>query len=228
MTRLAAFQAYYASGAMRLGPARALAAWNRYRRMAAEVDTLGANLLVLDVGCGPGPVARILAPRHRVVGVDIAGGPLEEFSRFGLAVRADALALPFADGAFDVILCGQTLYHLPLEEAVAELARVVRPGGHVLIEQGMLTDASLWPQVAYWGLRKRLPGRFRLLYESGRPPWRRLRRALEANELEIVRRIGLEISTGPLFRSRIDKRLKLVSDELPKLASQQLIVARRR
>lgn len=228
MSRLEAFGAYYEAGAMALSPARMIAAWKRYERTAAAVDTLGEDLLVLDVGCGPGQVARMVAANHRVVGVDIAPEPLHEFAQFGFAVLGDALALPFDDATFDVALCGQTLYHLPYERALGELARVVRPGGHLVLEQGMRVDVSLWPLLAYWSVRRRAPGRFRLPYESGRPSWRSLRRALANSGFTVERREGLEISTGPLYDRARDRRLDVVADEFASVSSQQLIVARRR
>ncbi len=207
---------------------RRLAVWDRHRRVAAAIDALGDDLLVLDVGCGEGPVARMLAQRHRFVGVDIDTAALESFSRYGLAVVADARALPFCDGCFDVVALSQAIHGVPLDPVFAELARVTRPGGHLVIERAMAIDFSLWPLMTYWGLRKRLPGRMRLRTPWGRERWRTLRSSLERNGFDVVRREGLEISTGPLFTRSRDRRLATAAEAFPRLASQQLIVARRR
>jgi ubiquinone/menaquinone biosynthesis C-methylase UbiE len=82
---------------------------------------------ILDLACGNGPVAREL-PGRWVVGVDtsaaeLAGAP-------GPKVQADALHLPFANSAFDVVTCSMGLMVLqPLPDALAEIARVLRRGG---------------------------------------------------------------------------------------------------
>jgi SAM-dependent methyltransferase len=82
---------------------------------------------ILDLACGNGPVARELYGRW-VVGVDnnsvqLSGSP-------GPKVQADALHLPFANEAFDVVTCSMGLMVLqPLPDVLAEAARVLRRGG---------------------------------------------------------------------------------------------------
>jgi SAM-dependent methyltransferase len=218
---------YYRTAAVGGGPVRRLAAWDRYGRLAEAVDALGDDLLVLDVGCGAGPAARMLARRHRIVGVDLDAEALREFSRYGLATVADARALPFDDATFDVVMVGQAIHGVALDPVFAELARVLRPRGHIVLERAMAVDFSLWPLMAYWGLRKRLPGRYRLRTPWGRELWRTLRAALERSGFEVISRTGLEISTGPFYTRRLDRRLRDASDTFPRVASQQLIVARR-
>lgn len=95
----------------------------------------------LDVGTGAGALAFALAPLVReVVAVDVVPELLDE-GRARLAahpnvsfVEADAMRLPFERGAFDLAGTLRTLHHVPRPElVVAELARVTRPGGAVLI-----------------------------------------------------------------------------------------------
>ena len=64
------------------------------------------------------------------------------------AVRADLLALPFPDATFDVVMASEVLEHIPADElAMAEIARVVRPGGRVAI-----TVPRYWPERVCWAL----------------------------------------------------------------------------
>lgn len=92
----------------------------------------GARGDVLDLGCGDGRLGVPLQQRGlRVLGVDVSAVGVERARRRGLwAIRASALALPFADGSFDSVVAGfGTMAHLPAELALRESARVLRPGG---------------------------------------------------------------------------------------------------
>lgn len=82
---------------------------------------------VLDVGCGTKPY-RVAAPGvARWVGVDIYPGPQVD-------VLATADRLPFRDGVFEHILCSQVLEHVEEpSEVVAELVRVLAPGGQLVV-----------------------------------------------------------------------------------------------
>lgn len=97
---------------------------------------------VLDVGCGPGRLVRLLARRRpdlRVEGVDVTPQMVDHATRLladaGLGgrtrvVRADAAGLPFADASFDVVTSTMSFHHWhPLAGSVHEVLRVLRPGG---------------------------------------------------------------------------------------------------
>jgi ubiquinone/menaquinone biosynthesis C-methylase UbiE len=96
---------------------------------------------VVDVGTGAGALALALAPLvQEVVGVDRVPELLalarERASAFGNVelVEADAAALPFPDSFFDLAATMRTLHHVPRPELViAELTRVTRRGGRVLV-----------------------------------------------------------------------------------------------
>jgi SAM-dependent methyltransferase len=99
--------------------------------------------LVLDAGCGTGLTVRPhLRPGVRAVALDLSLGSLRHL-RHGSGgaaagfVRGDLRELPFADGAFDRVLCANAVQHIPdasgRRRALAELARVVRPGGRVVV-----------------------------------------------------------------------------------------------
>lgn len=101
------------------------------------VKRYGAGRDVLEVGCGTGLVLeRIRAFAAHARGVDLSPGMLEKARARGLDVsEASATALPFPDATFDVACSFKVLAHVPeVEVALAEMARVVRPGGHVIAE----------------------------------------------------------------------------------------------
>ncbi|WP_433212220.1 class I SAM-dependent methyltransferase [Microtetraspora malaysiensis] len=92
--------------------------------------------VALDAACGTGRVAASLAKRgHRVLGVD--GSP-DMLARArvpeGDFVLGDLHRLPVPDDAVDLVVCSLALTHVPsLQPVLAEFARVLRPGGYVLI-----------------------------------------------------------------------------------------------
>jgi ubiquinone/menaquinone biosynthesis C-methylase UbiE len=93
----------------------------------------------LDVGCGTGALAHVLAPLvGEVVGVDSSEEYLaaarEDAPAGCTFVPGDAEALPFPYGDFDLVGCLRVLHHVPRPElVVSELARVTRPGGRILL-----------------------------------------------------------------------------------------------
>lgn len=106
----------------------------------AEAAGLGPMSRVLEVGVGTGRIALPLSRRvGRIVGVDVARPMLdvlrEKWSDEPVRIlEADATRLPFGDAAFDGALAIHLLHLVPTwRAAVAELARVVRPGGAVLV-----------------------------------------------------------------------------------------------
>lgn len=120
-----------------LGESRIEGTRKRLRRFVQPSGTERA----LDVGTGTGTLALALAPLVReVVGVDLVPEMLERARaaaggyvnvRF---VEGSALALPFAEGEFDLTVTSRTVHHLPHPEvAVAEMTRVTRVGGRLLV-----------------------------------------------------------------------------------------------
>ncbi len=98
----------------------------------------GPGTRLLDVGCGPGTITAAAAARGaQAVGVDLATGMLalgrERHPHLEL-LEGDAEALPFPDDAFDALIGGFILNHLPaVETAASEAARVLRPGGRMAV-----------------------------------------------------------------------------------------------
>ncbi|SRR5579875_546165 len=92
---------------------------------------------VLDVACGTALASEPLSQRgFRITGVDVSERMLEKArARISQAefVRGEAEALPFERGEFDAAICAQAIHWMDKGKAVAEMARVVRPGGRVAV-----------------------------------------------------------------------------------------------
>lgn len=93
---------------------------------------------VLDAACGTGRIARLLADRgHRVFGVDSSPDMLaraQERVPQGRFELGELTALPAADASTDLVTCALALTHVgDLAPVLTEFARVLRPGGHVVL-----------------------------------------------------------------------------------------------
>ncbi|MCC6849438.1 MAG: ubiquinone/menaquinone biosynthesis methyltransferase [Deltaproteobacteria bacterium] len=109
-----------------------------WRRRAIAALALRPDERVLDLACGSGDLAAAAVEAGgRVVGVDVSAGMLREARarRLGCGlVRADALALPLADASIDAVVSGFALRNfVDLRAALAESARVLRPGGRIAL-----------------------------------------------------------------------------------------------
>jgi ubiquinone/menaquinone biosynthesis C-methylase UbiE len=91
----------------------------------------------IDVGCGPGiVVAALRGEGVEALGIDLTAEMLREARGAGGSyVRGDVARIPFRDGVFDLAVCRNTVHHLSDPPGVArEVARVLRPGGRMVIE----------------------------------------------------------------------------------------------
>ncbi len=131
----------------------------------------GAGAVVVDVGCGEGQVARRAAElgAASVIGLDPTDAQLMVARERGGGpnyVRGSASALPCADGAADTVVVCLVLEHVdPFEPAIAEIARVLKPDGRLLLflnhpllqtpESGFVIDHDLGEE--YWRVGPYLP-----------------------------------------------------------------------
>lgn len=150
----------------------------------------------LDAGCGTGNFSRVLAEwGARLVSLDI-GPTLAAMARekSGAApVCADLLALPFADGAFEVVLSTEAVEHTAdPRQAVRELSRVLAAGGTLVLT----TPNRLWhPAIV-------LATALRLRPYGGLENWvwpGELERWLEEDGLEVVSRSGFNLLPHTVF-----------------------------
>lgn len=125
-----------------------------------ETLNLAPGAWVLDLGCGEG---RHVHGVHMIAGVNVVGLDLDRVAltkaRAGLAslgegdgvsavIAGDAYRLPFADHAFDAVICSEVLEHLSdYRRVLAEIARVLKPGGLFAP-----TVPRAWPERICWRL----------------------------------------------------------------------------
>lgn len=137
----------------------------------------GRSLKVLDAGCGPGIfMEEVLERGHSVVGMDLSEDMIKEagnaVKRYGAGratcLQGDVGHIPCADSSFDVALCIGVLSYLQDDRAgIAELNRVVKPGGLVILALPNLMRLNAWLDPYYYLYRgpQYLYRKMRVLYK---------------------------------------------------------------
>jgi len=149
-------------------------------RRLVELLAPGPTERILDVGTAVGHTAHALAGlAARVVGIDLTPAMGEEFRRNAAArgatnarfVAGDVEALPFPDRAFDAVTCRRAVHHFPRPgAALAEMARVLRPGGRAGLADMTAPEDPAGAALFNALERARDPGHARALRPS---EWRR-------------------------------------------------------
>ena len=170
-------------------------------RMAAVLRLLGSRpATVLDCGMGPGRLlVKLDAHGWSVAGVD-ASAEMVERARARLPALADRLVqasverLPFADETFDAAVCTGVLeYVADVPGALAEVARVLRPGGRFVVSMpNMHSPRTLWRHRVVYPSVRALKARLRFgrpvpLVRPGAVTLSRLEHALESAGLKVER-----------------------------------------
>ncbi|MFB6082564.1 MAG: class I SAM-dependent methyltransferase [Halanaeroarchaeum sp.] len=111
--------------------------------LAELLDRVPDGARVLDAGCGPGtPIARALAERVDVLGVDVSREQLRvatEAVPAGRFLQGDMTRLPLATGSAAGVVAMHSVIHVPTEKherVLGEFARVLSPGGALLLSSG--------------------------------------------------------------------------------------------
>lgn len=118
----------------------------------------GRSIRMLDVGCGTGVFAsavRAALPEVKVVGIDLVAEMLakgrsrwQSHSGHVFPVQGDSERLPFSSASFDIVTCANSFHHYPRQErAIAEMRRVLKPGGRLMIIDGYRDN--LWGWLIY-------------------------------------------------------------------------------
>ena len=138
-------------------------------RLRAQLARFDGCERVLDVGAGTGNLIAKSKARVRVA-VDLSPHMLLQLRSKDPDVRpvvGIAESLPFPDGSFDLVTTYSTLHHLADWSALAEMRRVIRPGGTMLLDHEEAFRERGWRGVGYAALRASLRAVARLWY------WRR-------------------------------------------------------
>lgn len=163
-----------------------------FRSVIESID-LSSEATALDLGCGAGTYVRWLAGRgHGAIGVDYSGPTLARAVAAdpggkGRYLAADGYALPFREGVFELVVSIGVLQAVGHpERAIAEMARVLRPGGTVVLEG--LNARAVTARAADRVRRLRgAPERVRTYEPSAMRGW------LEASGLHDVREVPVHL-----------------------------------
>ena len=139
----------------------------RWKRLGVAQAVIPENALVLDLASGTGDFSRLVRerwPNARSIAMDITEPMLLRARSQGVsdAVCGDATSLPFSDATFDSVFIGYGLRNFPnLKTALAEIARVMRPGGSMVSLDFFLPPNPIFREIylrylflqgAVWGI----------------------------------------------------------------------------
>ena len=174
---------------------------------------------LLDVGCGTGVMALLLAEMgHKVTGVDISEVMLqnarEKAALQNLSVEfkyGDAEELPFEGGMFGAVISRHVLWALPdPEKAVAEWKRVLRPGGRIIV-----IDGNWWANKSLFRRSWRMFGQLLILITELRNPWPRWRYRGMEQQLPMTQRERPEADVA-ILKSMGFKEIEVVDVKIPR------------
>jgi ubiquinone/menaquinone biosynthesis C-methylase UbiE len=216
--------------------------------------------VVIDIGCGPGNLyATVGGSPKMLIGVDISPGALKMAEECGyMPLLADAQNLPLADGCADLVVANATIHHCDdMAKALAEAARLVKPGGILVTDKDAQSTALDLKGIGlilreirfffYWAIRSKY-------YLS--PEYRNARQATETHnnkpgdgitpdiyyktleplgfEVNIFPHnhdLGIEVLAGAIgkmpWRRRLAQRLSGIDPDTPESAQSIMCIAKK-
>ena len=136
----------------------------RWKRRVAGLAAITPGIRALDLCCGTGDIALALAQRGaEVTGLDFSAPMLAVASQRKrganpVFIQGDALQIPFPDRSFDVVTMGYGLRNLAgWEQGLAEMQRVAKPGGRVIILEFGKPANALWRSLYFTHLKCSVP-----------------------------------------------------------------------
>ncbi len=147
--------------------------WYRSRQRFLDVllREIPREGTVLDAGCGPGSMVHYFARYGAVIGLDRYLPALQMCRRHfsGPLLQGDCTDLPFADGSFALVAACEVLYHRAITDVgatVGEFARVLQPGGHLLLVDSAYMGCSSGHDLVAHGARRFTRGELVAVMES--------------------------------------------------------------
>ncbi len=136
----------------------------RWKKRVADLAAVTPGARALDLCCGTGDLALALARRGAAVtGLDFSAPMLEVAARRKqgsnpVFIQGDAMQTPFPDGSFDIVTMGYGLRNLASwEKGLAEMQRVARPGGKIIILEFGKPANPLWRSLYFAHLKCSVP-----------------------------------------------------------------------
>jgi 2-polyprenyl-3-methyl-5-hydroxy-6-metoxy-1,4-benzoquinol methylase len=131
-----------------------------FRCLGPLKDNLKGKL-VLEAGCGAGRFTEVLLQQGAtLVSADLSSAVEANKENFPLTdthriIQADINDMPFADGSFDIVLCIGVIQHTPIpEETIANLYKLVKPGGHLVIDHYTHDMGQFFVRTTSWYRRR--------------------------------------------------------------------------
>lgn len=178
------------------------------------VEEYGKGCKTLEIGCGTGIILKGVSRfASEAWGMDLSTGMLQNAREQGLnVVEGNAVSIPFPDNAFDLVYSFKVLPHIPeLNKAIAEISRVLKPGGKAILE--------FYNPYSFKAMTNKMagaPGKVFIQYHSPKDV-----ETLVSSEFNVERVVGARIVTPAAFFHKVpglSTGLKMLEKKLSRTA----------